>query len=266
MKLRNPLMRPRPTVSATEEKNARLNTNMTRFLSEIVGVERPPRETVLHPEVIIPCFNHAEFLPDAVHSAVSTGFAVTVVDDASTDDTARVAAGLAQRHAIKVLRNETNLQQWGTLNRAVAESPNNLFIVLNADDVLVRYAARALIDTFHQQPTVRLVGGGSIWFATPTTLRLNDVLPAALPYAPACTRYGEAQARRFTRVNDLEMTMSSCAFLRSAWSTVGGFRPFEERLCSFDDRDFQMRVSAAFEVGVVDVPLAFWRVGSSTST
>jgi hypothetical protein len=60
------------------------------------------------------------------------------------------------------------------------------------------------------------------------------------------------------------MTQSGCAFLRSAWEGAGGFLPFSERVCSHDDRDFQMRVAALFPVAVVDEPVAFYRLGRSS--
>jgi hypothetical protein len=58
--------------------------------------------------------------------------------------------------------------------------------------------------------------------------------------------------------------MSGCSFLKSAWEAVGGFYSFKKRVCSYDDRDFQMRVSALFDVAVIQEPLTFYRINSST--
>jgi hypothetical protein len=54
----------------------------------------PERETDLVPEVLINTYNHAAYLADAIASAAATGFRLTVVDDASTDDTPLCLIGL----------------------------------------------------------------------------------------------------------------------------------------------------------------------------
>ena len=47
--------------------------------------------------VVIPCYNQARYLGDAIRSAASRDFPVeiVVVDDGSTDDTSRVVAAFA---------------------------------------------------------------------------------------------------------------------------------------------------------------------------
>jgi glycosyltransferase involved in cell wall biosynthesis len=59
--------------------------------------------------VIVTCFNHGEFLPEAVASVVNAGRAdieVVVVDDGSTNERTREEAERLAAQGIKVLRQE----------------------------------------------------------------------------------------------------------------------------------------------------------------
>lgn len=94
-------------------------------------------------------------------------------------------------------------------------------------------------------------------------MKLNNEFSEKLSYQPTYKTYGPSQAKLYKTPNDINMTMSSCSFFKSAWQAVGGFKELNQRVCSFDDRDFQMRVSAVCNVAVIDEPLAFYRLNSS---
>lgn len=243
-------------------KDRGLHAAINAFIEERRGV-RVTREASFRPEVLIPCFNHGRYVETALRSVIPRETEVTVIDDASTDGTRDVLRALQQNCRFRLIENDANLNQAGSLNKAIETSGNDLFVVLNADDVLLPHAITTILGTLAAYPDLFMVGGGHIPFADGATLRLLDVFPARLPYAPGLRCFGPEQARAYTHTNDLNMTMSSCAFLRSAWKAAGGFRPFGERVCSPDDRDFQMRVSALCNVGVIEEPLALYRTSSS---
>ena len=57
--------------------------------------------------VIIPCYNHGRYLPEAVASVVAQTFGdweLIIVDDGSTDDSAAVAEQLIARHPQQRMR------------------------------------------------------------------------------------------------------------------------------------------------------------------
>lgn len=254
--------RQRRDLNPIEAKNSNINYNINKFIKEFKG-NILPRETILKPEIVIPCFNQGVYLRNALSSVCNTGIETTVLNDASTDDTAMYIEKLREEFKFKVIQNQINLNQCGSLNRAIECSCNNLFIILNADDALLRYAIETILDIFKRDKSIAMVGGGSIYFSNEKTLRLNDHLPERLSYEPHYRIYGQDQAKLYSHLNDINMTMSSCSFLKSAWQTVGGFKEFKDRVCSYDDRDFQMRVSALLNVAVMEEPLAFYRVNSS---
>jgi glycosyltransferase involved in cell wall biosynthesis len=246
-----------------ERKDKRLRTNLDEFVAKY-GKGFSPREGTYSHEIIIPCYNHGRFLEVALASC-PPAISVTVAYDPSTDDTWETIEKLSKKYEFRLSIGEAPGGQGEALNRAINSSPNNLFTVLNADDCLTRYAIDAIIKTVDAHPDVRLVGGGSIPFHSIGALRLNGALPTALDYLAAPDLFSPTRVSKVTKINDVNMTMSSCTFFRSAWEAVGGFWKFGPRVCSPDDRDFQLRVGSLFHMAVLDEPLAFYRTNSSLS-
>jgi glycosyltransferase involved in cell wall biosynthesis len=223
-------------------------------------------------EIIIPCYNHAEFLRAAFDSAAGqtwreSPITITFIDDNSTDDTAEIIRNIIKanqlKHVrIKSLKNETNLRQWGSLNRAISESSNDLMVILNDDDMLVKDSLEKIIWGFNKNPKLALVGGSSIWFD-------EDGIPAHEIKSPILLdlkQYSPEGSYGYTELNDLNMTHSSSAFFKDAWSDVGGYFPKNKRIhpLANEDRDFQMRINSLYPVGVfTEYPLAYWRTDTS---
>ena len=60
------------------------------------------------------------------------------------------------------------------------------------------------------------------------------------------------------------MCHTSMSFIKLAWKEVGGyFTEKGKRVIMYLDRDFQVRVSVLFPIGLIeDAPFSFWRVNS----
>jgi glycosyltransferase involved in cell wall biosynthesis len=223
-------------------------------------------------EIVIPAYNHADFLPDAYASVVEQTWtepiALTFVDDHSSDRTAEVIGEIERSHpsarfAVKVIRNRRTRRQWGAINRAVSESENELLVILNDDDLLMPDCLEKTVATYEANPDIYMLGGSSLWLG-------EAAPPAERPELPLSElelrRYGPSDAPLFRELNDLNLTHSSSSFFKVAWRAVGGYWPKRKRIHqqANEDRDFQMRVSALFPVGVyVDYPFAWWRTDSS---
>jgi len=244
-------------------KNKFINSKINIFIDEKAGRSLPERETELKPEILIPCFNHGKYLKTALES-IPPGTPTTIINDCSTDDTLDIIKQLQNEYTFKLINNELNLNQAGSLNKAIDSSDNNLFIILNADDALNNLAINITISTYERLPNIRMLGAGGITFTRDELLRFNHILPDILPYVPKYDIFNIDKARKYKHLNDINMTMSGSSFLKSAWIAVGGFLPYKQRVCSYDDRDFQMRVSSQFDVAIIEEPLAFYRLDSST--
>lgn len=86
--------------------------------------------------IIIPCYNYARFLSDAIGSALEQAYEqceVIVVDDGSTDNTSEVAASFGKR--IRYIYQE-NKGHSAARNTGIQASSGEFVVYLDADDVL----------------------------------------------------------------------------------------------------------------------------------
>lgn len=88
--------------------------------------------------VVIPCFNHGEFLPEAVGSVTGMGrqdVELIVVDDGSTDDRTRKEMEKLRANGIRVISQE-NKGLSAARNAAIAASTGEYVLPLDADNRL----------------------------------------------------------------------------------------------------------------------------------
>lgn len=90
--------------------------------------------------IIIPCYNCADTLGEAVESCFSQGlnnFEIVMVDDKSTDNTKEVMQELASKHPeIKLFYHDKNKGGGATRNTAVEHSNSEVIFCLDSDDLL----------------------------------------------------------------------------------------------------------------------------------
>ncbi|HWQ12410.1 MAG TPA: glycosyltransferase, partial [Roseiflexaceae bacterium] len=194
--------------------------------------------------VVIPCYNHARFLPEAVASVVAQReprWECVIVDDGSPDDTARVAEALIARYpgrAIRLLR-QPNRGLAAARNAGIRACGAGYILPLDADDQLMpemiaRTAAAldARAEVGFVYTDVELFGAETgVWSGGAYSLeRLrfdNPMIPATL-------------------------------FRRRAWEQVGGFD--EEMRRGFEDWDFWLRLAEAGWEGLhLPAPLVRYR-------
>lgn len=222
-------------------------------------------------EILIPCYNHGKFLEAALQSIVYQNYKkavhVTFINDNSSDDSLKFMKNLkikyeSRRLIIKIINNKQNLLQAGCLNKAIINSQNELFMVLNADDILTKDCIDLTLQTYEKNKEIFMLGGSSLWFESQEELPTHNIKNIK---NIKLTIYGPKEAMKFKKPNDINMSHSSLSFTKSAWMSVGGYYPARnERVCSHDDRDFEMRVCALMKIGVYeDYPMEYYRTDSS---
>src|SRR5713101_1476950 len=108
--------------------------------------------------VIIPCYNQAHFLHEAIQSALAQTYShreIFVVDDGSTDNTAEVTAGFA---GIRYTRQE-NSGVSAARNSGLKESRGEYLVFLDADDRLLPEALEVGVNCLHQHPDCAFASG-----------------------------------------------------------------------------------------------------------
>ena len=118
--------------------------------------------------VIMPCFNHGEFLQEAVESVSSlkrVEIEIVVVDDGSTDERTRQELERVCGPGIKVIRQE-NKGLAAARNAGVRASQGKYILPLDADDRLRSEWLDRGIAVLDSQPQVGVVYGDAQCFGT----------------------------------------------------------------------------------------------------
>ena len=131
--------------------------------------------------VVIPAYNAAPFLADAVRSILEQTyphFEIIVIDDASTDATGAVAERCAGSDSrIRVFRNTQNLGIAGNRNRGVMLAKGKYLAWQDADDISMPTRLEKQVRLLEAHPDVAIVGGYIELFRGTTTLGVRKYAP-----------------------------------------------------------------------------------------
>ncbi len=156
---------------------------------------------------VIPCYNTAAFVGEAIDSALGQSRPpdeIVVVDDGSTDASADVARGYGER--VRLVR-QPNGGIGAARNRGLAESSGDWIAFLDADDVWPRDSLAARVAAIEASVSLDYVVG-----LTEEFLNLGDTpgLVTRAKAAPASARVAGALLIRkglFDRVGDFDATL-----------------------------------------------------------
>src|SRR5215203_414283 len=108
--------------------------------------------------VVIPCYNQAHFLGEAIESILDQShpnFEIIVVDDGSPDDTSEVATRYPK---VRLVRQE-NQGLSAARNSGLARSEGEYVVFLDADDRLLPGALEEGLECFEAHPECAFVSG-----------------------------------------------------------------------------------------------------------
>src|SRR5215217_8951250 len=111
-----------------------------------------------HVSVIIPCYNQAHFLSEAIQSVLAQSyphFEIIVVDDGSTDTTSQVASRYPEVRCIR----QNNQGLSGARNSGFAQSKGSYLVFLDADDRLLPGALETGLECLKAHPECAFVSG-----------------------------------------------------------------------------------------------------------
>src|SRR5215210_86401 len=112
--------------------------------------------------VVIPCYNQARFLGEAIQSVLCQGYTdleIIVVDDGSKDGTGEVASGYAKEDPrVRLIRQE-NRGLAAARNRGLAEAGGEYVVFLDSDDRLVSEALEVGVRELEAHPGCAFVSG-----------------------------------------------------------------------------------------------------------
>jgi glycosyltransferase involved in cell wall biosynthesis len=183
--------------------------------------------------VIIPCYNQAHYLGEAIESVLAQSyphFEIIVVDDGSPDNTAEVAA---RYPGVRYIRQE-NQGLSGARNTGMRESKGKYLVFLDADDRLVPDALQAGINCFHAHPECAFVSGHHRYIKGDGSL-LNEYPPEPID----SDHYIALLQRNYIGMH------ATVIYQRYIFDFVGGF---DTSLKSCEDYDLYLRIAQKFPI------------------
>jgi glycosyltransferase involved in cell wall biosynthesis len=201
--------------------------------------------------VIIPCYNQARFLGEAIESVLSQTyphFEVVVVDDGSTDNTSEVASRYA---GVRCIRQE-NQGLAGARNTGIRHSRGGYLVFLDADDRLLPDAVAVGLRYLKDHPECAFVSGHC---------RFTAVDGSPLPTPPQTPIEGDHYETLLR--NTYIWSGATVMYRRAVFETVG---VFDTSLDAAEDWDLYLRVVREYPVCHHDEVVAEYRQHGTNMT
>ncbi len=197
----------------------------------------PRREPLL--SVLMPVYNGEDYLGESIESIVHQNFQdfeFVILDDASTDQTARILSEWAERDdRIRIVASRHRLGVVGSANRVVREARSAICARMDADDVSHPDRLRRQWEVLQAHPDACLVGTLAVTIdAGGRVVRTRD------------------RSRLLHRGTAPPFPHGSVMFHRRAFDDVGGYR---EACTYWEDRDLFIRMSQRGRILVLPFPL-----------
>jgi glycosyltransferase involved in cell wall biosynthesis len=207
-------------------------------------------------DVIVPCYEYGHFLQECVESALTQGgvqVRVLVIDDASPDDTAEVAARLAAGDERVLFRRHTvNLGHIASYNEGLAWVGGDYTVVLDADDVLAPGALLRATRLMDDHPEVGLTYG-RVRYTREPGFEASD---AAADYTWRVSG-GSEWIERVCSTGPNPVSHPTAVVRTSLQKTIGGYRP---ELPHAGDMEMWLRFAARGSVGFIEADQACHRL------
>lgn len=214
-------------------------------------------------DVVVPCYNYAQYLSDCVHSVLSqSGVAVTVlvIDDASPDNTLQVGQDLAAADPrVEFRRHSVNKGHIATYNEGLLDwSTAEYTVLLSADDMLAPGSLSRAVQIMEADRDIGMVYGRTHHFRDQT--ELSRISASKFSY----TRFSGADwLERRCRAGHNVITSPEVVVRGSVQRTVGGYRP---ELPHAGDLEMWLRIAAVSDIAYVKQTQAFYRLHPESMT
>jgi len=183
--------------------------------------------------VVIPCFNYAHFVSEAIQSVRQQTFEdweLIVIDDGSTDGSvAAIEQAIKDEPRARLLRQTTNQGVANARNKAIAEAQADFICCLDADDAMAPTYLQSVL------PPVETDRRLAIGYSGITVMDKSGLLrdkPHAWPH--------EFDPNRALDGNQIP---TCCVFRKEMWGRAGGYRQrFAPHGAGQEDADFWFRI------------------------
>lgn len=217
-----------------------------RAASRVVGsrVRQTPTR-IPQVSVVITNFNYARYLPQAVNSVLNqrgVRVDVIIVDDASSDDSVRLARGMvAADSRVALVARTRNGGPASAFNEGLMQATGEYVIRLDADDMLTPGSIARAVALAEHFPTVGLVYGHPVHFTAQSNVRHRGRSRSWTVWS------GLDWLERRCLLGHNCITSPEVLMRASTLRSVGGMRP----LAHTHDLELWLRIARASDVGWV---------------
>lgn len=200
--------------------------------------------------VIIPAYNSAQYVGEAVESALAQTYKdheIIVVDDGSTDNTKEVLSPYTSR--IKYFFQE-NRGAPAARNFGISRSRGRYVAFLDADDLWLPDKLEKQVMALESNPHLAFVSSG-----TYAVNAQNQIIGVWNKNPQIKENFGNLLENNFIYILTVVVR-------RDCLDKVGGF---DERLFPSDDYDLWLRLAKRYPFGYIDAPLAKYRIHQNNS-
>jgi hypothetical protein len=209
-------------------------------------------------DVFIPCYNYGCFLYHCVNSVLNQAgvdVRVLVIDDASPDNTAEVAAALARENSrVTVISHSTNKGHINTYNEGIEWASADYMLLLSADDYLLPGALSRAADLMDAYPEVGFTFGNVIELSDSG----NETPIKSIIEATNDSDKHILEGREFIELSGADNQVATCsAVVRTELQKrLGGYR---HELPHAGDMEMWLRFAAHASVGFISAYQGVYR-------
>jgi glycosyltransferase involved in cell wall biosynthesis len=200
--------------------------------------------------VVIPCYNGARFLREAIESVLTQNYPrveVIVVNDGSTDNSAAIAA---EYPGVRCMH-QRNAGVAAARNTGLRHSAGDYLVFLDADDRLLPGALKSNLDCLMKEPNCAFAFGD---------VQAVDVDGSPLPLCSTSPHEGKEHYLSLL-YNNYIWTPGAVMYRRGVLNAVGGFDP---RFVPADDLDLNLRITRLRQAAHNNSPVLEWRIHTTS--
>lgn len=110
--------------------------------------------------IIVPCYNHAVFLEETLHSALNSTYSpieIIIINDGSTDNTEEIALKFTKKHPNISYIYQSNQGPAAARNNGISQAKGKYILPLDADDLISTHYIEKAVAVLDQRDDVILV-------------------------------------------------------------------------------------------------------------
>ena len=208
--------------------------------------------------IIIPTFNRANYVEDAISSALAQDYEnleIIVSDNASTDNTEQVVKLFLKNPKVKYFKNSENIGMVGNWHKSVFErATGDWFVILSDDDILTdpKFISKA-VEIIKSSPEVTVVYSNSYVYDQ----GLNTVAHLRVPFKNI--EDGTYVFSKRGTVHPQDFALCNILFNKRLAQECNAFSNFNNLSC---DTELFLRLCLRGKVGIVKNYCSLYRIHS----